>query len=119
MRALLLAATVALLSTQAQGQQLPPKQFVRPDVTATIRFVDSDDTTLVCAMLGAQRLAPGEIGTIAACTLTGAVPSLIILPSPQSWHGSDAAYRRVVWHELGHWNGWPADHSDPQNPRGN
>lgn len=86
----------------ASATQLPPIQY-RGDATATVEFIDPEAVPALCSALGAPPLRLPRYAL--ACT----VGTTIIMPNPCAWpNRSD--YRDMLCHELGHKNGWPADH---------
>ncbi len=107
---------LALCSVSAaQAQQLPPLRFEHEEVTATVRFVSADRTGPLCGLYADRQASVGPGLYVNACTVKVGntdTPTVIILPSPQSWRGSPEAYLRLMRHEIGHWSGWPGDHSN-------
>jgi len=74
---------------------LPPKQY-RDDIRVQVRFTESAQ-----AMCGIIKAPAGSI----ACAPVGG--DLIIAPNPCAWRDP---YAKMMCHELGHANGWKADH---------
>jgi hypothetical protein len=90
--------------------QLPPARYDRP---AIIQIVDATDVWDVMAKCRAH----GESHAVLACTkweTIGKVPCVIVIPvvgfktTNQPVTAEDRA--RMIRHERGHCNGWPADH---------
>lgn len=80
--------------------QLPPRAYQHPS-TFIVSTVPSNLITLTCDRLGATHAD-------AACERDGAV----YLPNPCDFPRDD--YARLMCHEMGHINGWSANHSDAQ-----
>lgn len=81
---------------------IPPVKF-RADAMATVAFVADPDGR--CA-------PPDDVRQYRACVVTypgGA--QLMVLPNPCKFASVDF-YARWACHELGHRNGWPANHKD-------
>jgi len=78
------------------GVQLPPERF-RHDTVVAVKF--ETDAAMRCQEIGAP---PGS----AACFGQG----LAIMPNPCDLLWSHEIFARLMCHEIGHRNGWPADH---------
>ena len=76
---------------------LPPERY-RSDTTSTITFAKPELVQELCGKRGVDELV--------ACF----EPPVIIVPNPCDY--PDESYARIVCHEIGHANGWPADHKD-------
>lgn len=103
-----LAATLVVMSAQTQStNDYPqPPESLRGDATVLVRFVDPEQLPAICKSYGATVIA-------AACTVNR---QLVVLPNPcVRYH--DTKYGQLACHELGHVNGWPADHGSSSPPR--
>lgn len=83
-----------------QSSGNPPVRF-QADRRVTMRFTSPENVERVC---GNDRKICGF--TIKACFKNGE----IIAPNPNGY--STETYGRLIAHELGHANGWPAHHGD-------
>ena len=80
--------------------QSPPARFQRPTV-AQVEFLAAEQIIPRCIERGANMLAN-------AC----ADRELITITNPCAYQGE--SFARRLCHELAHFNGWPADHSNPR-----
>lgn len=83
---------------------LPPSHL-RFDNAAPVIFADPVTVDLRC---GGD--ADNTNGRILACVYRR--NSLMIVPNPCAH--TEESYARLMCHELGHVNGWPGNHPDPQ-----
>lgn len=105
MRAWVLAALIFVAGAGHAEERVkrPPARY-RGDGWALVRWVDITKVDGACRDLGAVR-RPFEI--ISGCTQG----RYVILPNPCLFRGFLA---EVFCHEVGHVNGWPANHeTDP------
>ena len=100
--AVALAATVGTSSTIDSGY--PPDRYQVDGSAASATFLSGQEP--INMLCGA---APAGFHTL-ACVKPGAH---LILPNPcgTAFLGED--YAKIACHELGHLNGWPADHPRP------
>ena len=83
-------------------QQQPPAKY-RGDGLVAVEFVDPDKIPALC--VAGTNIDLGANKVITAC-VKGA---FMYLPNPCTWP-NDSDYRQIACHELGHRNGWPANH---------
>lgn len=97
---LMLAGLLLFLSSQANQPAFPqPPEALQNDATVLVQFVAPERLAAVCKSHGAKVVA-------AACTVDR---KLVILPNPCK-RFKDTSYAQLTCHELGHVNGWPANH---------
>lgn len=103
---ILLAALVALAGCKSEGSVVdsgkPPTRF-QGDVTAT-SVIFTKDYAEACAYAGLAEVPDTDV---IACSLVGRNIKGIIIRNPCTAPGT---YARDLCHEIGHLNGWPADH---------
>lgn len=95
-----IGAGAAVASAALGGSVLRPPLRFQGNNWALVQWVDWKDVDPMCRELGAKT-APGRV--IQACTRE----HYMIRPNPCPLSGYSAD---VDCHELGHVNGWPADH---------
>lgn len=99
--ALLLLATTTLWT-----DRLPPERF-QHDTYATTFFVGMPTLEALCS----GNSAPASV-VVVGCTRTmNSGAQIIVLPNP-CLLGKEDYYAQIVCHEMGHTEGWPADHPD-------
>lgn len=99
----LLAAAAAASAPSYYSNQLPPPRFQR-DTSVQLQVAGQEAINRQChKAFGAP---PAGMKTD-ACEIDGRV----IAPNPCSFPASET-YARLLCHELGHANGWPASHGD-------
>lgn len=100
------ALAVSLVSCQrGQFAQQPPAEF-QGDRIVLVQFVAAEKVDAACKAWGTfPELKPGQY--LSGCYTRGKV---MILPNPCAWP-NDSDMRQVLCHELGHANGWPANHT--------
>lgn len=106
--AVLGAALVASCTQQAINQvQQPPAEY-HGDKLVAVHFVAPELIQQTCG----QGLEQFANTTIEACTLSPGTPfQTIVMPNPFDWPASDlVTWALIFMHELGHANGWPANH---------
>lgn len=91
-----------VITTLMLGVAPLPQPEYRGNNKVVVTFVTDANTKAACGE------APKD-WYIIACA--GVNKHRMILPNPCQF--KDDAYARVVCHELGHTNGWPADHPNP------
>lgn len=92
---------VAALSLYSDA--VPPQRF-QGDVNARVEFVRSSAVEPRCRAIGfTMPLRRGD--TVLACSGN----ATIVIPNPCLYAAGDG-YARLLCHELGHVNGWPATH---------
>ena len=100
---LLAAAAAALSAPSYYTDQTPPERF-RRDTTVRLQITGQDGINQACH----KAFGPPPPGMKTdACEIDGRV----IAPNPCAFPASDA-YARLLCHEIGHANGWPASHGD-------
>lgn len=100
----LLSAALLLAACDGTSEVNGGKPPVRFRHDATLKVTYATDVQAACHKAGLREIA----GTVvnACAILTGPDPR-VILPNPCAASG---AHARAACHELGHANGWPADH---------
>jgi hypothetical protein len=83
--------------------QRPPPEF-RSNTLVGVEFLDPADVGFRCADRGATYWGLPGINAVACATKT-----LVSLPNPCSVING-GWYADLLCHEIGHTNGWPADH---------
>lgn len=86
-------------------QQQPPAKY-QGDNLVVVRFLDPDKVPAACT----SGVIDMNGGVVTACVLrAGTVAQVMIVPNPCTWPNvSDI--KQIMCHELGHANGWPANH---------
>ncbi len=102
-RLALLAGAVLLAAFSVPIAQRPPRQF-QGDNSATVAFVSPYAIQRRCREWGAPA---GSVGCSAGHMIWMVNPCM-----------SGGGYADAFCHELGHVNGWPADHSAGRPARG-
>lgn len=80
----------------------PPKRFQGDTISTRVEF--TSDVAGRCAEVGLRDVADTIVN---ACAIVGTKRREIIIGNPCREYG---AYARHLCHEIGHLNGWPADH---------
>lgn len=95
------AKIAMLLTTLSLGVAPLPQPKYMGNKIVIVKFVDDANTKKNCGV--------ASEGHIVACSGIG--QDWMILPNACQF--KDDPYARVVCHELGHSNGWPANHPNP------
>lgn len=97
----LLMLTVATGYGTLYDNDLPPARY-QGDATVSVSFASTRGVNDRCAQVVGQSPPGRHWG---ACHLS---TGIIIFPNPCLY--PDQPYAKLMCHELGHANGWPADH---------
>lgn len=82
---------------------MPPVRF-RADNAAVVIFTGRQGIDQMCGVAG-----PNYI--VLACTHSINGTPVVTMPNPCGY-GDTEAFAKIMCHEMGHVNGWPADHGD-------
>jgi hypothetical protein len=94
----------AALSASALFSDAAPPQRYREATSFTLVIADQNRIERTCQPLFGK---PGDGQKTLGCT----VGKTVTLPNPCDFPETDT-YARMVCHELGHINGWPATHDE-------
>lgn len=100
MRKSFLLLSLMLAACQPGRQASEPPARYQGAAFALAQFADTATVLRVC---GGSAHEAGVM--VEACVRN----SVIIAPNPCQWPGSDT-YAQLLCHEMGHVNGWPANH---------
>ncbi|MEO0712728.1 MAG: hypothetical protein AAFY37_02325 [Pseudomonadota bacterium] len=95
-------SVLALANCAGIEPAMSPPDTYRGDVTVAVEFIEPGKVGTRCAERGAS---PYGLSIANAC----ASPELVTMPNPcKVFQGG--RYAKILCHELGHVNGWAADH---------